>query len=173
MALKKFALTAAALMPAMAFAADFQSCVSIKIGKDRLACFDKYAIQQTAETEASTAAATKAADLKAQQDAAAIDERKAVLTEVERFKTALTSGFKDPSSAQFKNVVAYGVAKPLHIAFLCGQVNAKNSYGAYIGFKRFFMIGTSVSEVEDSRNGPVINEMWPTTCNGAEVYRQE
>ena len=36
----------------------------------------------------------------------------------------------DPSSAQFRNIV-------LKRGTVCGQVNAKNQVGAYVGFKRF------------------------------------
>ena len=35
---------------------------------------------------------------------------------------------KDPDSAQFQNIEGY-----------CGEVNAKNSYGGYIGFKKFYI----------------------------------
>lgn len=167
------ALGCALIFSNAALAADYQACTTIKLAKDRLTCFDRFAVAQTAETEAAAAATRQAVELKAQQDADAASEKAVVQAEVDRFKAVLTERFKDPSSAQFKNVVAYGVAKPLRISFMCGQVNAKNSYGAYIGYKRFFMIGTSASEIEDAKNSYVIDQMWPTTCKGTEVYRQE
>lgn len=40
----------------------------------------------------------------------------------------------DPSSAQFRNVEAKEQA-------ICGEVNGKNAYGAYTGFKRFAVFG--------------------------------
>lgn len=39
---------------------------------------------------------------------------------------------KDPSSAQFRNL-----KKDKLTGSICGEVNAKNSYGAYTGFKVF------------------------------------
>lgn len=48
---------------------------------------------------------------------------------------------KDPDSAQFKNVKNK-----------CGEVNAKNTYGGYTGFKRFVVVADSVlieSDQED------------------------
>ena len=48
----------------------------------------------------------------------------------------LKKDFKDPSSVQFRNVKDYhgGVSK------VCGELNAKNSYGGYEGFKRFTIV---------------------------------
>lgn len=48
------------------------------------------------------------------------------------FKAQVVNQLKDPDSAQFRNlrVVSGGAA-------LCGEVNAKNSYGGYTGFKSF------------------------------------
>ncbi|KQQ77226.1 hypothetical protein [Acinetobacter sp. Leaf130] len=43
-------------------------------------------------------------------------------------KEIVLNSLKDPSSAQFQNVKGY-----------CGEVNAKNSYGGYIGFRRFYI----------------------------------
>lgn len=53
---------------------------------------------------------------------------------IEATKTTLTENFKDPGSAQFRNlrVVKFQTGK-----LVCGEVNAKNSYGAYVGFKPF------------------------------------
>lgn len=41
---------------------------------------------------------------------------------------------KDPDSAKFKNLVYYKSA----FSVVCGEINAKNSYGAYNGFKLFY-----------------------------------
>lgn len=43
----------------------------------------------------------------------------------------VTAGLRDPSSAQFRNESL----KPS--GWLCGELNSKNAYGAYAGFKRF------------------------------------
>lgn len=56
------------------------------------------------------------------------------------------SDLKDPDSAQVRNVVYYGsymLAKdgqhfilPWHT--ICGEINARNSYGGYVGYRLFF-----------------------------------
>lgn len=50
-------------------------------------------------------------------------------------KEAVLESLKDPSSAQFKNV---RTSKDGWV--LCGELNAKNSYGGYTGFKRFYFL---------------------------------
>jgi hypothetical protein len=47
-------------------------------------------------------------------------------------KELVARDLKDPSSAQFRNVKRGERA-------VCGEVNAKNSYGAYIGFRHFYV----------------------------------
>lgn len=48
---------------------------------------------------------------------------------------------------------------------LCGEMNAKNSYGAYVGFKRFYATeNTALSDIETSSNIMIINGMWQTMC---------
>jgi hypothetical protein len=44
---------------------------------------------------------------------------------------AVADLMKDPSSAQFRNVRVTPTGN------VCGEVNAKNGYGAYAGFSRF------------------------------------
>ncbi|MDD9321958.1 hypothetical protein M0O54_17895 [Acinetobacter lactucae] len=53
-------------------------------------------------------------------------------------KEAILSTLKDPDSAQFQNIKGY-----------CGEVNSKNSYGGYVGFKRYVSIDGGVL-MEDS-----------------------
>lgn len=49
-------------------------------------------------------------------------------------KQAIADGMKDPDSAKFRNVRI----KPYHGGQIaCGEVNSKNSYGAYVGYQRF------------------------------------
>lgn len=55
-------------------------------------------------------------------------------------KKAVAKDFLDPASAQFRNI---DVQSDFGNADVCGEVNAKNSYGAYTGFKPFLF---SVSE---------------------------
>lgn len=52
-------------------------------------------------------------------------------------KAAVLENLKDPDSAKFRNL------KTSRDLFLCGEVNAKNSMGGYVGFKRFYTMGAA------------------------------
>lgn len=58
---------------------------------------------------------------------------------------------KDPESAQFRNVkIAVNTVGEKSV---CGQVNAKNSYGGYTGFKSFYAkINDKIVYLEDDTN---------------------
>lgn len=47
-------------------------------------------------------------------------------------KKLVAHDLKDPSSAQFREIKTVADT-------VCGEVNAKNAYGAYVGFKHFFV----------------------------------
>jgi len=80
---------------------------------------------------------------------------------VQQAKTALTADFKDPSSAQYRGLFLSGTAMPV----LCGEVNAKNSYGAYVGFRRFYATGKPLlNSVEKATSDYVFEQMWPSMC---------
>ena len=52
-------------------------------------------------------------------------------SEEKDLKQFVSSQFKDPQSTQFQKVTFKN-------GVICGEVNSKNGYGAYVGFKRFF-----------------------------------
>ena len=69
--------------------------------------------------------------------------------------------FKDPEAVRFRDVQWYGpIARPVEmstaLAFsglsVCGEVNGKNSYGAYVGYRRFTAF---FSAMYDRRSGKV------------------
>jgi len=59
----------------------------------------------------------------------------------------VADSLKDPGSAQFRKVRLVPYSQR---AVICGEVNGKNSYGGYAGFKRFV---ASTSEVTFSESG--------------------
>ena len=75
-------------------------------------------------------------------------------------KENLTWDFKDPEAARFRGLFVSRMGDAL---ILCGEVNAKNSYGAYIGFRRF--------RASDDRN---FQDIWPADLTGTlrTVYEQ-
>lgn len=55
-------------------------------------------------------------------------------------KASLVTNYKDPGTVQFRDVyVIRWEDKGREVYSLCGEINAKNSYGAYIGFVPFFV----------------------------------
>lgn len=54
-------------------------------------------------------------------------------------KTDVANRLKDPMSAQFRNV------KLTKDGNVCGEVNGKNSYGAYSGFVSFYYVCNKLS----------------------------
>jgi hypothetical protein len=54
-------------------------------------------------------------------------------------KTLAAQGLRDPQSAQFRNVVTKSIAEN-RLLMVCGEVNAKNAYGGYVGFQRFVYV---------------------------------
>ena len=56
-------------------------------------------------------------------------------------KGMVSASLKDPDSATFKNVKVYRVKNKntgnVNVSAVCGEVNAKNSYGGYVGYSNF------------------------------------
>lgn len=75
-------------------------------------------------------------------------------------KRAVAATLKDPTSARWGDVWAYG-------GVICGYVNAKNSYGAYEGPRRFLTAGRSV-QFEGGELGPNFERVWDVSCYKAE-----
>ena len=81
---------------------------------------------------------------------------------VRQAKAKITANFKDPSSAQFRNLYLSGKGLPT----LCGEVNAKNSYGAYVGFRGFIYSETSMLLDDGKELGEqfIYRQMLPGSC---------
>ena len=63
---------------------------------------------------------------------------------------------KDPSSATFRNQKK-----------LCGEVNSKNSFGAYTGFQRFIAVKDFALLEHDSssiEHTELFNQLWAASC---------
>lgn len=58
--------------------------------------------------------------------------REATPAEIKAIREAMQARLKDADSAKFRNVRVIGTANEL-----CGDVNAKNGMGAYVGFAKF------------------------------------
>lgn len=69
---------------------------------------------------------------------------------------AVRAQLKDGDSAKFRNLYVkkqfsgqYVGNKFVNDVATCGEVNAKNGYGAYTGFRRFYVFGSIVSIPDD------------------------
>lgn len=55
----------------------------------------------------------------------------------------MVEGLKDPDSAKFKNLRVAELHEEQDgsvLATVCGQLNAKNSFNAYVGYKKFILM---------------------------------
>ena len=89
------------------------------------------------------------------------DDRVDGLLMVNDCKTIVRGRVKDRRSAEFRNV--FFVRGRAGAAVVCGEVNARNSFGGYAGFERFVCNGTPEltvfqSEVSDFHN------LWNKVC---------
>ena len=83
---------------------------------------------------------------------------------VRKAKTALTRDFKDPDSAKFRDLGIYKSTTGKGGVSVCGEVNAKNSYGAYAGFRRFVVSG-DMSYLDDEENRGIFAVLGPALCH--------
>lgn len=69
---------------------------------------------------------------------------------IEAAESTVKEGLKDPGSAQFKDVVVK--TNSLGETAVCGQYNARNSFGGYVGFQPFGVVSsvvtTEITEIE-------------------------
>lgn len=76
---------------------------------------------------------------------------------IPELRAGVIQPLKDPQSAQFRSE---HLGK--HPGYLCGEVNAKNSMGGYVGFKRFVSTATgSAVEGQDLDSWPDAKQDMP------------
>ncbi|MGK9155447.1 hypothetical protein [Acinetobacter radioresistens] len=68
-------------------------------------------------------------------------------------KEFVKASLKDPASAQFRSQKGF-----------CGEVNAKNSFGGYTGFKRFIAADRNMIVMEDSLAPEEFQKVWDNVC---------
>ncbi|MBU0523586.1 MAG: hypothetical protein KJ643_15235 [Gammaproteobacteria bacterium] len=59
-------------------------------------------------------------------------EEKRLITLADAAKKSIAARYKDPDAVQFK-----GLVLDWQQQHICGELNAKNAYGGYIGYERF------------------------------------
>lgn len=79
---------------------------------------------------------------------------------IEATQKSIADSFKDPDSAKFRNVTVLDAGKTKAI---CGEVNAKNSYGGYVGFRSFYKYEDSPNVVI-KRGDPIMDKLVDLVC---------
>lgn len=80
---------------------------------------------------------------------------------IKKSKEAAVYEFKDPSSVQWKNLFI----SEKYFTALCGELNAKNSYGGYIGFRRFFSVPSQEITMNDRQDNESISSLFANQWN--------
>lgn len=85
---------------------------------------------------------------------------------IEKSKELVRRELKDPSSAEFKDI--YVASTPKGGKKACGWVNAKNSYGGYVGFQRFISNGTDYTSMDKESPFNLVmpfDQLWTAFCS--------
>ena len=93
--------------------------------------------------------AIRALEAKAKREEAPAPAQSSYAGFVRKAKEILTVDLKDPSSVQYRGLFISRRTIPV----LCGEMNARNSYGAYVGFRRFYSTEISTLAEIEKLNG--------------------
>lgn len=84
-----------------------------------------------------------------------LDDAKMILVGENQVKSIL----KDPNSASFKNQFIGNQGHP------CGEVNSKNGFGGYTGFRRYAVAGVGIVAIEgENLNTSDFSSIWASYC---------
>ena len=72
-------------------------------------------------------------------------------------RMAIQERLKDPGSAEFRNIVSSETVA-------CGEVNAKNAFGGYVGFTRFLHTAGGITMLDESQDKASFDVLWRTLC---------
>jgi hypothetical protein len=119
--------------------------------------------QERAAEDRLLAASTRAREQ--EQKRADEQEAKRKWAEVSRLyaQHQISAVLKDPDSAQFRNITIEDspTYNPDYPGLACGQVNARNSFGGYTGYK-YFIVAGGLPMIEDGGNAFV--RLWDKHC---------
>ena len=94
--------------------------------------------------------------------------------EIAQAKASIASQLKDPGSAQFTKVIYVPPTGKAKVGIACGWVNAKNSYGGYVGFRPFYASGNYAEIRDDSPDGSLNNHgIFDIMWNACSPFKDE
>lgn len=80
-------------------------------------------------------------------------------------KAYFENTLKDPDSATYSDLVVFNnSAGGTNGYVVCGKINAKNSYGGYVGFRPFYFSDKSHSGDIQSKNNGLFNDLYEAVC---------
>lgn len=100
--------------------------------------YKQYQVKEAATKRAQEEAA-KAAKATQQENARVEAVKAAQEVQVAAAKSRIEGSLKDPTAAEYRNLtpVLFTSSTGESSHTVCGEVNAKNGFGAYVGFRRF------------------------------------
>jgi hypothetical protein len=142
--------------PVAAYESGF-SCERIKEKSVRAACLKDQSDKVNARKEEQASAKVREDEQKREQEAAAAKKR-ATDEFVGKSKQLLVDSLKDPDSARFSNLI---IAERSEGKLLCGSINARNSFGGYVGAKKFYVLwaGAAPAAPEVYTDGDIVKRL--------------
>lgn len=77
---------------------------------------------------------------------------RATSAQIEAAKAHVSRRLKDPDSALFRGFAAYSLSNGQTV--LCGEVNARNSFGGYVGYETFYLRLRGAAVIWENTNAP-------------------
>jgi len=81
---------------------------------------------------------------------------------VVKAKTVAQEALVDPESVRFRGLF---ISIGLQTQVLCGELNAKNGYGGYVGFRRFIADERAMIRLEDLDHSALMDLEWKYQCS--------
>lgn len=97
---------------------------------------------------------------------AAADAARDIAALKQRLRADLLHQLKDPESARVRGeYLSMPEQADLAVRALCGEINARNSYGGYAGFTRFIVTTDGLRLFESSEPPGAFTHVWPVWCS--------
>ena len=90
--------------------------------------------------------------------------------EIKKAQAVVEKNLNDPDSAIFRNAVVARESIPdkgIEYVYVCGEVNAKNRMGGYVGYKHFYWDSDekkAVGPLDDRQLGAIMEDLARRTC---------
>jgi hypothetical protein len=96
-------------------------------------------------------------------DSASSEQEQQRMLWVEQAKESVRAQLKDADSAEFRGVA---VREYKGAPLVCGEVNAKNSFGGYGGYQQFVFAGSMGTFLAEHMQPGEMTKVWSEFCSG-------